>query len=103
MNTVDLKINGMTCGSCVASVTRALQRVPGVSAVDVDLAQRTARVSVDPANTPALLAELHAAGYEASPVGGRSGDEPDSRSSHGHGQGGCGSAPGPKSSGCCCR
>lgn len=45
MDTIELKIKGMSCGSCVSSVTHALQRVPGVDAVDVDLARGIARVS----------------------------------------------------------
>ena len=37
MQTTELKVDGMTCGSCVASVTKALKRVPGVQDVEVDL------------------------------------------------------------------
>lgn len=36
MQTTELKVNGMTCGSCVASVTKALKRVPGVQDVEVE-------------------------------------------------------------------
>jgi mercuric reductase len=32
---IQLTIQGMTCESCATHVTRALQRVPGVSAVTV--------------------------------------------------------------------
>ena len=32
MNAVELKIEGMTCGSCVARVRNALMRVDGVAA-----------------------------------------------------------------------
>ena len=35
--TVELSINGMTCGHCVASVTEELSEVPGVLNVDVIL------------------------------------------------------------------
>ena len=35
METIDLKIQGMTCGGCVKSVTRVLTGVAGVTAVDV--------------------------------------------------------------------
>ncbi len=35
--TVELSINGMTCGHCVASVTEKLSEVPGVLNVEVIL------------------------------------------------------------------
>lgn len=36
-HTVELSINGMTCGHCVASVTEELSEVPGVLKVEVIL------------------------------------------------------------------
>ena len=35
MQTVSLNVQGMTCGGCVASVTRVLQAVPGVADVSI--------------------------------------------------------------------
>jgi copper chaperone len=35
-NTTNLKIEGMTCGHCVRSVTQALEAVPGVQAAKVE-------------------------------------------------------------------
>ncbi len=32
-----VKINGMSCGHCVASVTKALTEIDGISEVQVDL------------------------------------------------------------------
>ena len=32
-----LKVSGMTCGHCVAAVTRAVEAVPGAQGVTVDL------------------------------------------------------------------
>ncbi|CAG9184028.1 heavy-metal-associated domain-containing protein [Cupriavidus pinatubonensis] len=98
MDTIELKINGMTCGSCVTSVTRALQRVPGVGAVEVDLARGTARVSGDAQATPAMLAALEAAGYEAAPLGGNA----EAANAHARHGGGCGSAGGAHKCGGCC-
>jgi copper chaperone len=49
MDTVELKVEGMECEGCVKSVTRMLSGVPGVSAVDVSLAQARAQVTYDPA------------------------------------------------------
>ena len=39
-----VKIEGMTCGHCVASVTSALEAVEGVAQVSVDLEKKTATV-----------------------------------------------------------
>ena len=68
--TIDLDITGMTCGSCVARVERALRRVPGVLGAEVNLATRRARVvqeqaSADPAS---LAAAVHKAGFDARPA-----------------------------------
>ena len=65
METVTFKVNGMTCQGCVASVTRVLKAVPGVSEVVVQLQPGSARVSFDPARTgiPALRSAIEAAGY----------------------------------------
>ena len=46
--TVSLPISGMTCGHCVASVRSALEAVPGVRSVDVDLAGGRAEVVFEP-------------------------------------------------------
>ena len=60
-----LKIEGMTCGGCVRSVENALGRVPGVSAVTVDLASGSARVAAPEGGGPALVEAVEAAGYDA--------------------------------------
>ena len=49
METVQLRIEGMSCGGCVSSVTRTLKAVPGVEKVDVSLADSRATVTYDPA------------------------------------------------------
>ena len=49
METVELKVEGMDCEGCVKSVTRMLSGVPGVTGVDVSLAQARAKVTYDPA------------------------------------------------------
>ena len=47
MTTTDLKITGMTCGHCVASVKEEVGAVAGVQSVDVDLVKGGAsRVTV---------------------------------------------------------
>ncbi len=45
---VRLRIHGMTCGSCVARVERALQGVEGVREARVNLTTETAAVDVEP-------------------------------------------------------
>ncbi|HEX8570654.1 MAG TPA: heavy metal translocating P-type ATPase [Caulobacteraceae bacterium] len=74
--TVDLKITGMTCASCVGRVERALSAVPGVLGASVNLATERAAVRIiDGAVAPAALAAAVAAtGYEAEEI---RGDEPD--------------------------
>jgi Cu+-exporting ATPase len=54
-----LPIEGMTCASCVRRVEKGLERVPGVTAANVNLATERASVTYDPA--VADLAALHTA------------------------------------------
>jgi copper chaperone len=51
----DVKIEGMTCGSCVKSVTTALSKIPNVDekSVKVVLKEKTATLMIDEANTEA--------------------------------------------------
>jgi len=65
METVTLKVEGMTCGGCVASVTRVLKATPGVGDAVVRLDTRSATVTFDPARTsvPALKSAVEDAGY----------------------------------------
>ncbi len=37
MNKINLNVAGMTCGSCVKHVTKALEYFDGVTDIDVDL------------------------------------------------------------------
>lgn len=66
METVTLKVNGMSCQGCVASVTRVLRALPGVGEVAVALAPGTATVTYDPHQTgyPAFQRAVEDAGYE---------------------------------------
>jgi len=62
-----LRIDGMTCGGCVAAVERALQSVPGVTAARVNLT--TGIATVDHAGEPPpkaiLFQAVRTAGYDA--------------------------------------
>jgi len=66
METITLDVKGMTCGGCVASVTRVLKALPGVGDVAVTLNPGAAKVTFDPALTgaPALRAAIEDAGYD---------------------------------------
>lgn len=57
----------MTCNGCVKHVDAALRAVPGVTAVEVNLAEQRAKVVHDDIAAPpaALVAAVEAAGYEA--------------------------------------
>jgi copper chaperone len=72
METVSLNVQGMTCGGCVASVTRVLKAVPGVADVAVTLQPGVAKVTFDAGRTgpPALRAAIEAAGYDVVAEGG---------------------------------
>src|SRR5471032_3078664 len=66
---LSLKIEGMTCASCVGRVEKALARVPGVRQVSVNLATEMARVeSAAPLSFEALRQIVDDAGYAASAV-----------------------------------
>lgn len=72
MNGVELNVLGMNCGSCVASVTRSLQDIPGVVSVSVELFGGTARRRHRPRShsnrygVVTMIIALAAAGYDAS-------------------------------------
>lgn len=65
--TVLLYVQNMTCGLCPITVKKALEKVPGVSAVTVDFEHKTATITYDPDLTqPAALVEATTnAGYPA--------------------------------------
>jgi P-type Cu+ transporter len=67
---LSLRIDGMTCASCVGRVERALAKVPGVLSAEVNLAteQATVRRTRGAAPLPALLKAIEDAGYAAHEV-----------------------------------
>jgi copper chaperone CopZ len=63
---VRLIIDGMTCGSCVSRVEKALEGVAGVESASVDLVSKTAEVSIRPGvMTDLLVKTVEAIGYGA--------------------------------------
>ena len=66
-DTFVMSVSNMSCASCVGRVDKALRQLPGVLAVDVNLATETAKVSFAPdqASRADFLAASTAAGYAA--------------------------------------
>lgn len=61
---VILKVEGMTCGGCAASVEKAILRADPTAKVKIDLP--TGRVEAESrASTAELTAAVEAAGYDA--------------------------------------
>jgi copper chaperone len=65
METVTLRVTGMTCGGCENAVKRALGRLDGVAAVEASHAQQSVMVTYDPATATldAVKERIAAAGY----------------------------------------
>ncbi len=64
----EIKVKGMSCGHCAAAVTRALQGLPGVSEVKVDLDRGLVTYqSAAPLAPEELARVIKAAGYEMVP------------------------------------
>jgi copper chaperone CopZ len=60
-----IKVKGMSCGHCAAAVTKALQSLPGVTEVQVDLAGGRVTYQSAASILPEDLAQvIKAAGYE---------------------------------------
>ncbi|HJV86736.1 MAG TPA: cation transporter [Noviherbaspirillum sp.] len=56
----ELKVEGMSCGHCVSTVTKSVQAVDAAAKVDVDLATQKVRV-----NSSAKLDDIKSAIVEA--------------------------------------
>ncbi|QID17220.1 heavy-metal-associated domain-containing protein [Nitrogeniibacter mangrovi] len=63
METIQFKVEGMSCQGCVKGVTAALSAIDGVAEVKVELEAAQATVQYDPAT--ASVAQLHQAVEEA--------------------------------------
>jgi copper chaperone len=60
-----IKIIGMTCQHCVATVIKVLRNLDGIKNVDVDLDTGTATFEeVTPVDMDLLKAQIREAGYE---------------------------------------
>jgi copper ion binding protein len=63
-----IRIDGMTCGGCVAAVERALRAIDGVHKVKVSLDEKQATIEYAPERVEAgrLRSAIEDAGYEPS-------------------------------------
>jgi copper chaperone CopZ len=69
MNQAVLKIEGMTCEGCAATVAQAIKRAPGVAAVTVNFERKEAIVGTEaccPVPNDKIRAALEQAGYRGS-------------------------------------
>ncbi|MEU0498651.1 cation transporter [Mycobacterium sp. NPDC006124] len=58
-----LNVHGMSCAHCVASITSAVSALPGVTDVDVALADGTVRVEGTP-DLDSVTEAIEDAGYD---------------------------------------
>ena len=68
MHTLDFTVTGMTCQHCVASVTEEVTELPGVTEVDVDLANGRLHVVGDVTAEQVQAAVAEAGSYTAQPA-----------------------------------
>ena len=68
MDTMTLRIDGLSCGHCVARVEKALNKLEGVNVRKVEIG--SADIVYDPERTPFshIREALDDAGYTATPV-----------------------------------
>ncbi len=61
-----LKVEGMSCMHCVNAVKTSVSSLPGISKVDIDLAEKTVAVvyDTDKVNIEKIKDKIEDAGYE---------------------------------------
>lgn len=68
MTTATFTVTGMTCDHCVRAVRGELEKLDGVTAVDIDLASGAVAVeSSQPLDRALVAAAVDEAGYELAP------------------------------------
>jgi copper chaperone len=58
-------VSGIHCGHCAAAITEEVSGVPGVHAVNVDLAAKVVTIRGEALSDDALREAIQEAGYEA--------------------------------------
>jgi copper chaperone CopZ len=62
---LELAIDGMGCGHCIASVRKALEALPGVEVEGVEIGSATVRlVGSNAPNREGILEAIRGAGYQ---------------------------------------
>lgn len=62
---MEITVKGMSCGHCAAAVTKALEELPGISQVQVDVSSgRVTFANANPISQEQLARVIKAAGYE---------------------------------------
>jgi len=61
----EFKVEGMSCGHCAKAIAEAVEALPGVANVAVDLATKSVTVEYDPneADMDKIKAEIEEMGY----------------------------------------
>ena len=65
MTSLTLNITGMSCGNCVAHVTKALTSVPGLTVRKVEIGRAEVELDRSQGDLNRVIAAVHDAGYEA--------------------------------------
>ena len=65
MEQLNLEIEGMSCGGCVAAVRAALSSVPGIRVDDVSIGQATVAIDPSQASVASVIDAVQDAGYDA--------------------------------------
>lgn len=70
VKTVKLEVEGMTCGSCAASVTTALKQIDGVGTMDITFEKKGGTVEYNPAkvNEQTIVEAVNKTGFKAQPI-----------------------------------
>jgi copper chaperone len=66
MPQINLSVQGMTCGSCVKHVTKAIESLSGIESVNVDLQSGRVQVSRATNQSDDLIHALNEEGYPSS-------------------------------------
>lgn len=62
-NEMNLKIEGMSCNHCAATVKNAIEKIQGVESVKVDLNEKSAYISGAP-DKEEIIKAIDSAGYK---------------------------------------
>ena len=60
----DVSVPAMSCGHCRTAITAEVERVPGVTGVDVDLETKRVTVIGEGIDAPTVRAAIDQAGYD---------------------------------------